>query len=132
MLCEKKPGIGDWYKEIKNENNEYEKIRCSGFMKTMLTGTKTKVRAYGFNIFKNLFEAFEQNLKEAEALLIIDYGAKDEKINNTLVKCFDYENKPSLMIDLYPGEKVNNLANMLHAKLISKELDEIKKEDIDF
>ncbi|MCL6524039.1 MAG: hypothetical protein K6T34_05190 [Thermoflavifilum sp.] len=131
-MCEKKPGIGDWYKEIKNENNEYEKIRCSGFMKTMLTGTKTKVRAYGFNIFKNLFEAFEQNLKEAEALLIIDYGAKDEKINNTLVKCFDYENKPSLMIDLYPGEKVNNLANMLHAKLISKELDEIKKEDIDF
>ena len=66
-------GFSDLYKEKENENNEFEYESCpSSYHADFLTGTTSKIERYKEPLlYKDLFELFKQNLREAKILLII-------------------------------------------------------------
>ena len=128
-------GIGntDLYKEIKNEKGNLEYENCwINYHPDFLTGTTSKIERYSEPLlFKQLFELFKYNLKKAERLIIVGYGAKDEEINNIILKNFDYKNKQSFIIDPFAGEKVIELQQKIGAKLITKQLENIDIKDFE-
>lgn len=61
-----------------------------------LTGTTSKIKRYNEPLlFRKLFKKFRKNLRDADKLIIIGYGCKDEGINEMIKENFDYRNKPS-------------------------------------
>jgi len=128
-------GIGntDLYKEIKNKEGVLQYENCwINYHPDFLTGTTSKIQRYTEPLlFKKLFELFKNNLKEAEKLIIVGYGAKDEEINNLILQYFDYKNKKSFIVDPYAGEKVIKFQKMLGAKLITKQLEDIDIKDFE-
>ncbi len=90
-----------------------------------LTGATTKPVYYKRSRFyKKLFYKFKNNLINANCLIVIGYGGKDEGINDYLKTYFDYQNKPCYFID--PGISHNPqllaLANIMHATKIEKSI----------
>ena len=95
-----------------------------------LTGTTSKIKRYGEPlIYKELFEYFKSNLEEAEKLIIIGYGAKDEEINRMLVEHFDHQNKSSFIVDPCAGDSVKELQKNLGATLITTPLEDLTIEE---
>lgn len=91
---------------------------CADF----LTGLKYKEKRYNEPLyFDKVFTHFKENLKEAEKLIIIGYGGKDEGINEMVKTCFDFKNKPVYILD--PGidnnENLKSFAIYLNAKIIT-------------
>jgi hypothetical protein len=125
-------GFSDLYKEKENENNELEYESCpNNYHADFLTGTTSKIERYKEPLlYKDLFELFKQNLKEAKSLLIIGYGGKDKEINKMIFENFDFKNKKSFIIDPFPGEKVKELAATLNSTIIEKQLQEIDLNDL--
>lgn len=66
-----------------------------------LSGTLSKITHYKDPFYKKLFKRFENNLKKANALIIIGYGGGDSKINQYIYDYFDYQTKPSFIVDPY-------------------------------
>lgn len=126
-------GIGyELYKEIcDNKGNpvEYEIYPVDNHA-DFLTGTTSKIKRYGEPLlYKRLFKYFKSNLEEAEKLIIIGYGAKDEEINRMLVEHFDHQNKPSFIVDPCAGCSVKELQNSLGAILIKTPLEHLTMEE---
>jgi len=97
-----------------------------------LTGTTSKIDRYEEPLlYKKLFEIFRANLRAAEKLIIIGYGAKDLKINEMIFENFDFNKKKSFIIDPFPNEVLNGFAEKLKAKLINKQLEVIVNEDLE-
>lgn len=96
-----------------------------------LTGTTSKIKRYKEPLlFKKLFKKFRKNLQDAEKLIIIGYGCKDEGINEMIKENFDYKHKKTFIIDAYADEnsQVYKFKNEIHAKLLTDQIDDIKKE----
>ena len=83
-----------------------------------LIGTTSKIQRYNEPLlFRKLFKRFKKNLKQADKLIIIGYGCKDEGINEIIKEYFDFHNKPSFIIDKYAGDKVVKFGNDINAVL---------------
>lgn len=119
-------------KEKKNDDGTYFYERCwVNYHGDFLTGTTSKIERYKEPLlFKMLFERLRENLRAAKSLVIIGYGGKDKAVNEMIYENFDYKNRPSYIIDLYPGSKVKELSENLGAKLIQKELEQITLSDL--
>ena len=103
----------------------------SGSSRTdFLTGTTSKIKRYKEPLlYKKLFQYFQTNLKEAEKLIIIGYGAKDKEINRMLVEHFDHQKKPSFIVDPHAGDSVKDLQKNLGATLITTSLEDLSIEE---
>lgn len=100
-----------------------------------LTGTTSKMREYNSRVFyKKMFNKFRNNLKNAQALIILGYGGKDEGINKYIYENFDYKNKPSFVVDKYlsSNKKLVAFANKLNANKLEMDVDEITKDTFKF
>ncbi len=94
-----------------------------------LTGTTSKIKRYNEPIlFKKLFKKFEKNLRQAEKLIIIGYGCKDEGINDIIKEHFDYKHKPSFIIDKHAGEVVEKFGKDINAVLKKIDINDIKSD----
>jgi hypothetical protein len=123
-------GFGDFYKEIieADDSKRYEDCWVN-YHADFLTGTTSKIERYTEPLLYNkLFDHFRVNLEQADQLVIIGYGAKDSEVNNIILKHFDFKNKPSVIIDPYPGSTVKELQIKLGAKLIQLQLETVSIE----
>ncbi len=99
-----------------------------------LTGTTSKIQRYNEPIFfRKLFKKFRKNLREAEKLIVIGYGCKDEGINEMIKENFDYKHKPSFFVDAYAkdGSQVAQFKEKLRAKLLRVQINDINKNHFD-
>ena len=95
-----------------------------------LTGTTSKIQRYNEPLlFRKLFKKFRKNLREADKLIIIGYGCKDEGINEMIKENFDYRHKPLFIIDAYTkeGSQVDLFKKELQAKLLRVQINDISK-----
>lgn len=113
-----------------NENGDYEG-HPGQFYPDFLTGTTSKINRYSEQHYKKLLEHFKKNLQYAEKLIIIGYGGRDEEVNRIILEHFDYQTKPSYIIDPYAGDAVKELRSKLGAKLIEKQLKALTIVDIE-
>lgn len=58
-------------------------------------------------------------------MIIIGYGCKDEGINEIIKEYFDYQNKPSFIVDKYAGDMVINFGKDINATLHKIDIDSI-------
>lgn len=125
-------GFSELYKEVQNENGELTYDRCwINYHADFLTGTTSKIERYAEPLlFKELFQRFRENLNEAEKLIIIGYGGRDSEVNKMILENFDYKNKPSFIIDPFPGEDVKKLREQIGAKLIQEHLENIDLKEL--
>jgi NAD-dependent SIR2 family protein deacetylase len=128
-------GIGstDLYKEIKNKISVLEYENCwINYHPDFLTGTTSKIQRYTEPLlFKKLFQLFKENLKNADKLIIIGYGAKDDEVNNIILEHFDFKNKKTFIVDPYAGDNVKEFGEKINAKLITKQLENINIKDFE-
>ena len=95
-----------------------------------LTGTTSKIKRYNEPLlFRKLFKKFRKNLRDADKLIIIGYGCKDEGINEMIKENFDYRHKPLFIIDEYTkeGSQVDLFKKELQAKLLRVQINDISK-----
>ena len=91
-----------------------------------LTGTTSKIQRYNESLlFKKLFKRFKKNLRQANKLIIIGYGCKDEGINKIIKEYFDYNHKPSFIVDKYAGDVVVEFGKSINAVLHKIDIDSI-------
>lgn len=91
-----------------------------------LTGTTSKIQRYNEPLlFKKLFKRFKKNLRQADKLIIIGYGCKDEGINEIIKEYFDYNHKPSFIVDKYAGEGGVEFGKSINAVLHKIDIDSI-------
>ncbi|MEX2478799.1 MAG: hypothetical protein WD357_10200 [Gracilimonas sp.] len=125
-------GFSDFYKEIKNKEGHLFYDRGGfDFHADFLTGTTSKIERYSEPLFFNkLFKKFKENLEKTNMLIIVGYGCRDKGINKIIVENFDYQNKPSVIIDPYAGKEVIVLKDKLGSRLVTKELEKIEMSDL--
>ena len=95
-----------------------------------LTGTTSKIKRYNEPLlFRKLFKKFRKNLRDADKLIIIGYGCKDEGINEMIKEDFDYKHKKVFIIDAYAKEdsQVYKFKDEIHAKLLKVEINDVIK-----
>lgn len=94
-----------------------------------LSGTMSKITHYKDSFYKKLFKLFEKNLKKAETLIVIGYGGGDSRINQYILKNFDFRTKPSFVIDPFfdKNDILIQFAKSIGAKPIQKSIDEFKE-----
>lgn len=126
-------GFSELDKEVLGDSGDLKYERCwINYHADFLTGTTSKIERYTEPLlFKVLFKHFRDNLKEAEKLIIIGYGAKDSEVNKMMLENFDYKNKPSFVIDPYPGVAVKDLQTQLGARLVKSHLEDVNVKDFD-
>ena len=89
-----------------------------------LTGTTSKIQRYNEPLlFRKLFKRFKKNLRQADKLIIIGYGCKDEGINEMIKEYFDYQHKPSFIVDKYAGDMVVEFGKEINAVLHKTDID---------
>ena len=91
-----------------------------------LTGVKSKERKYNSYLYQVLFPKFVDDLKSADCLIIIGYGAKDNRINELIVKNFNYSNKSCFIYDPYPNEILEGFANNIKKEITRKCVEEFE------
>lgn len=118
-------GVSDLLRGIRSKMG-YESCPIA-YHADFLTGTTSKIERYNNPLlFKKLFKRFRKNLRNAEKLIIIGYGCKDEGINKMILENFDFAHKSTYIFDKYAGDKVRDFGKKLSAKVI----DGIEIEDI--
>ncbi len=125
-------GTTELFKEVE-ENGHLKYDNCwINYHSDFLTGTTSKIERYAEPfLFKKLFQHFKENLKSANKLIIIGYGAKDSEVNNIITENFNFKNKPSIIIDPYAGDKVAEFGKALGSKMITKQLEDISLLDLE-
>ncbi len=121
------------FKERTNDKGVIEYEHCwINYHADFLTGTTKKIERYNEPLlYKILLGKFTENLKAADKLIIIGYGAKDERINQYMMENFDYKSKPVYIVDPYNGESVRKLKEILKGKHIEKHLEDIRSIDFE-
>jgi hypothetical protein len=124
-------GFSEFKKEVLDEKGQFSYEVCFiNYHADFLTGTTSKIERYKEPLlFKILFQRFRENLINANKLIIVGYGGRDTEVNKMLFENFNYKDKPSYIIDPYPGAMVKDLRDRLGATLIQKKLDEIVIDD---
>ncbi|MDR3218069.1 MAG: hypothetical protein LBU22_03675 [Dysgonamonadaceae bacterium] len=121
------------YKECRNVRGILDFVPSDvDFHADFLTGTTAKIMRYKEPLlYKKLFKKFVNNLKVAEKLIIIGYGAKDCKINELIETNFDYTNKPIFVVNptIQDESQLDDFYKKLQAKLISTKLENISAKD---
>lgn len=127
-----KVDIRNLNKEVKNKDGSLEYERCwINYHADFLTGKTSKIERYKEPLlYEILFEKFKENLKNAEKLIIIGYGGKDQEINNIILEHFDFKKKNVYIIDPFAGKSLKELKKKLNGKLIEKQMEYITKEDL--
>ena len=121
-------GAGDIMKSRKSKIG-YEESPFE-YYADFLTGTTSKIQRYNEPLlFRKLFKRFRKNLRNAEKLIIIGYGFKDEGINKMIKENFDYKHKKVFIIDAYAREdsQVYKFMDEIHAKLLKVQINDINK-----
>ena len=121
-------GAGDIMKDS-GSKAEYEHSPFE-YHSDFLTGTTYKMKRYHEPLlYAKLFEEFKKNLRDAEKLIVIGYGCKDEGINEMIMECFDYKNKQSFFVDAYAneGSPILKFKEKLNAKLHRVQLEDLKE-----
>ena len=96
-----------------------------------LTGTTFKIIRYREPLlYQKLFKLFEDNLEQADMLIIIGYGCKDSEVNKIIMEKFG-KDKPCFIVDPYAGDTVKDFIKEMgdNTKLISKSLDSLQIAD---
>ncbi len=117
-------GVDDIMKSRKHKTG-YD-VSAFVYHADFLTGTTSKIQRYNEPLlFKKLFKRFKKNLREAEQLIIIGYGCKDKGINEIIKENFDYQHKPSYIIDKYAGNQVVEFGKEINAVIHRIDLNSI-------
>ena len=130
----RKWGIGssDFYKEIKDKDGNLVYENCwINYHSDFLTGTTSKIIRYREPLlYQKLFKLFEDNLEQADMLIIIGYGCKDLEVNKIIMEKFG-KDKPCFIVDPYAGDTVKDFIKEMgdNTKLISKSLDSLQIAD---
>ena len=124
-------GFSNLLKETQDSKGNISYERCwINYHADYMTGTTSKIERYQEPLlFKELFEHFKNNLKTADKLIIVGYGAKDSEVNKMIKEYFDYKTKPSFIIDPYAGETVLDFGKEIGARIIQKQLQVINESD---
>ena len=116
---------------IKKRDKEGDILDFTNYHSDFLSGTIFKKSRYDEpKYFGVMLGHFEQNLSDADKLIIIGYGCLDSGIN----KIIDEKLKtgvPIYVVDPYPSEAVSDFVTQKGAKLIKKTPEEIILEDFD-
>ena len=90
-----------------------------------LSGTLSKQKHYNGAFYKKLFKKFRLNLDKAECLIVIGYGGRDTGINKYIMDYYDYDNKPSFIVDPYysTNEDLKQFGDLIGAKSIEKSIE---------
>lgn len=125
-------GFSELYKEISKDDGTLGYEHCwINYHADFLTGTTSKIQRYKEPLLYNkLFDTLRENLIVSDKLIIIGYGAKDEEINNYLLRFYEFNKKPSVIIDPYPSSAVMDLAAKLNSKLVKSQLENLALEDL--
>lgn len=117
-------GAGDIMKSRKSKLGY--NISPSEYHADFLTGTTSKIQRYNEPLlFRKLFKRFKKNLRQADKLIIIGYGCKDKGINEIIKEYFDYQHKPSFIVDKYAGDMVVEFGEEIKAVLHKTDIDSI-------
>jgi len=125
-------GLTSLFKENNGKDGKLTYEECSiNYHADILTGITSKIARYKEPLlFGKLFDNFKKNLQNADKLIIIGYGGKDQEINNMILKYFDFENKPSYIIDPFPSTATEFLKGKLGARPIVKRLQDVEMKDL--
>lgn len=117
--------------EIKRDCGLWKGYEDSQFQQhpDCLTGSTVKVLRYKEPFFNNLLCHFEENLMQADKLIIIGYGFKDDGINNIIMRSFDYEHKHVYIVDNHAPKDglVAKFAKKLNAHWLKVEIEGINE-----
>ena len=127
-------GIGhtDHYKEVINKQGylEYQNSWIN-YHGDFLTGTSSKVLRYNEPLlFSRLFEYFQSNLEQSDALIIVGYGAKDIEVNRMIFQHFNFPYNKVFIIDPFPSKRLIDFGLKLKAKFITKQIGDIIISDL--
>lgn len=122
-------GFSSFFKESVSEGHLAYEECWTNYHSDFLTGTTSKIDEYGRWFYSELLDAFVTNLKQADMLVIVGYGARDTRINEIVKDSFDSASKPVVIVDPFPGAHVEELAQELGAKLVSKHLEDLELGD---
>lgn len=119
-----KQGVHPFYlSKLNRRTKEYEYSLSPDANPDFLSGTEVKQAKYNNpNLYTKLFKKFKKKLVQANQVIIIGYGAKDEKINEFL-----YENINKSYVTIYnysPDNDVYKQQKRLSAKIIAGEFDD--------
>lgn len=93
-----------------------------------LTGCSCKTDRYNDLLyFRKTFEHFENNLKDAEKLIIIGYGCKDKGINDLLKKYCKHKLVYILDPKADKNEGVVSLSKTINAKIFAKGIEDFNE-----
>jgi len=111
----------------KLENGRVYEFRFSTITPDFLTGIASKQAVYETRpLYNKLFPQFEENLKQAERLIIVGYGGKDNGINQRIIEHFN-RSKPCFIFDPYPSKCLRNFAADIGAQpIIEKRVEEFE------
>ena len=118
-------------KKMDNGNTTYENCWIN-YHSDFLTGFSSKTDRYNEPLlYKRLFQMFETNLKNADMLIIIGYGFKDDMINKKLSEFFN-KNRPCYIIDLYESNEIKDFISKMGDKtrFINKSIEFLTMNDI--
>ena len=89
-----------------------------------MTGTTSKIQRYNEPLlFRKLFKRFKKILRQADKLIMIGYECKDNGINEIIKEDFDYQHKPSFIVDKYAGDMVVEFGKEINAVLLKTDID---------
>lgn len=89
-----------------------------------MTGTTSKIQRYNEPLlFRKLFKRFKKILRQADKLIMIGYECKDNGINEIIKEDFDYQHKPSFIVDKYAGDMVVEFGKEIKAVLHKTDID---------
>lgn len=124
-------GFTNLFKEIKINGKLIYQEDWTNYHSDFLTGTTSKILRYKEPIlFDKIFKLFKQNLRKSKKVIIVGYGGRDEEINSILLKSHNYKKFATTIIDPYPTKPLLDLSKKLEAKIVKKNLDDIKIKDI--
>ena len=127
----KRVGLTELYKEVTNQEGNLEvKHDFFSYHADFLTGTSSKIIRYKEPFYSNLFHHFEENLKEAEKLVIIGYGCRDEEVNNIIASCYEI-GKPVFLVEPFPHEDTYRFCKERNIVPIEKTPDDLALADFE-
>lgn len=115
-------GAGDIMKSLKSKM--VYNISPFEYHADFLTGTTSKIQRYNEPLlFRKLFKRFKKILRQADKLIMIGYECKDNGINEIIKEDFDYQHKPSFIVDKYAGDMVVEFGKEIKAVLHKTDID---------
>lgn len=119
-----KGGVHPLYlSKLNRRTQEYDDSLSPSVNPDFLSGTEIKKVKYNNpNLYARLFKKFKKKLIQVNQVIIIGYGAKDDRINEYLCEYINCSNVT--IFDYSPKDSVYELQKKLKADIITGEFDE--------